>query len=321
MNVKCEICGKSFKFINHLHLRTHNISVKGYREVYPDAELCSLDVRQTMGGPIGKPAWSKGLTMETDIRLAKHSRSLTGRQLSEEHKENISKYLQEHGVWNKGLTKEDSPSIRRGAKKQAKNIKERYAKGEIEPWNKGLSKETDHRVRMYGLTESKSKIGITPECAGWNAGLTKETNKSVAQITKKLKRLWQDPEFKQKKITAMMKAAKTKPNRFELEVESIIQENDLPFEYTGSGEIIIAGLNPDFVCVEHGLIIACYGCYWHGCPEHHPKQKKRYEHSLERVERLEFHGYKVLVVWEHELKDKHKLVKRLKQFVEAGDDV
>jgi len=301
MSVECEICGKSFKFINHLHLRTHDVSVKDYREAYPDAELCSLEVRKIMGSPIGTPAWSKGLTMETDIRLAKHSRSLTGRQLSEEHKQNISRYLQEHGIWNKGLTKEDHLSIRRGSKKQAKSIKKRYAKGEIEPWNKGLTKETDQRVKMYGLTESKSK----------------STVEHIEKMRKNTKRCWKNPEY----VSKVQRSLQVKPNNFELEIESLIQELDLPFEYTGDFSFTVDGLTPDFVCVEKGLIIACYGCYWHGCPDHFPKQKKRYEHSLERIERLEFHGYKVLVVWEHESKDKHKLVKRLKQFVEAGDDV
>ena len=56
---------------------------------------------------------------------------LKGRKLSDEHKKKISKTLQGHIPWNKGLTKE---------------IDERVKSA----WNKGLTKETDERVRKYG---------------------------------------------------------------------------------------------------------------------------------------------------------------------------
>ena len=50
--------------------------------------------------------WNKGLTKETDIRVAtnaKHiSESLKGRRLSKEHREKLSKAKQGYIPWNKG---------------------------------------------------------------------------------------------------------------------------------------------------------------------------------------------------------------------------
>ena len=41
LKVKCEICGKELKYISHLHLRTHAISVAEYKERYPNADMGS----------------------------------------------------------------------------------------------------------------------------------------------------------------------------------------------------------------------------------------------------------------------------------------
>ena len=63
-----------------------------------------------MSYPKGKPAWNKGLTKETDNRVAKYSRSLTGRVFSKAHKKNIKKVLSdgrlkgfENPNWKGGL--------------------------------------------------------------------------------------------------------------------------------------------------------------------------------------------------------------------------
>jgi len=43
--VICRECGKSIKFINSAHLKTHNMTVKEYKEKYPDADVTSQSFR------------------------------------------------------------------------------------------------------------------------------------------------------------------------------------------------------------------------------------------------------------------------------------
>jgi len=46
--VKCEICGKKFKVITRTHLKTHGLSVKEYKERYPNAETHLLTIRKKL---------------------------------------------------------------------------------------------------------------------------------------------------------------------------------------------------------------------------------------------------------------------------------
>jgi len=317
VKIKCEICNKSFKFINYLHLRTHGISVEEYKNRFPDAVL-------------GDP-WNKGLSINPDSpnydpRIVKNIESRKATMLEKYGSLSVSQFI-EYDV----ASDETRQKMSIAAKKRWGRERDKI----IEAQNKGKhSSDLFRKVHLEIGRKTLTKMWADPKwrkrfeeeihpkmIKGWKNSLkwrTVMTSKEYAKKQgKKTAENWQDSKFREKTIKAAVASRHQFPNKFELEIESIIQDNDLPFEYTGSGEMIIAGLNPDFVCVEKGLILACYGCYWHGCPEHHPEKKKQYEHALKRVERFEFHGYKVLVVWEHELKHKTKLVKKLRVF--AGD--
>jgi DNA mismatch endonuclease (patch repair protein) len=77
--------------------------------------------------------------------------------------------------------------------------------------------------------------------------------------------------------------------------------------------------HPDFVYGRAKLAIFVHGCWWHGCPEHYvpPRTHRSYwRRKLERnVERdrfnredLESMGWKVVEVWEHEVRGDPKRV-------------
>ena len=55
----------------------------------------------------------------------------------------------------------------------------------------------------------------------------------------------------------------------------------------------------DFYIPEKNLIIECDGCYWHGCPIHHPNRANSKD-SI-RDNKLSSLGYKVIRFWEHEI--------------------
>ena len=82
---------------------------------------------------------------------------------------------------------------------------------------------------------------------------------------------------------------------------------------------------PDFIFPKQKVALFVDGCFWHGCPEHsnmprnnRPFWKKKLGQNRERdkfVSReLTKAGWKVVRVWEHELRYPDKVVAKLKKF-------
>lgn len=69
----------------------------------------------------------------------------------------------------------------------------------------------------------------------------------------------------------------------------------------------IDGLTPDLINDTHRLIIEHFG------ERFHDRDQGEEE---ERIKRLERQGYKVLIIWEDELKDLNKCKKKIKEFIE-----
>ena len=164
----------------------------GKSNIYDDEALKRMSV-----GHKGLTPWSKGLTKETDERLAKTSikisESTKGRPawnkgLTKETDERIKSRT----AWNKGLTKETDERLAKIGEKVSKTNTGRVGnKGQV-PWNKGLTKETDERVANGARNTSKSMKGKPSPLKGtkknkpaWNSGLTKETDERVAKYGQK----------------------------------------------------------------------------------------------------------------------------------------
>lgn len=85
--------------------------------------------------------------------------------------------------------------------------------------------------------------------------------------------------------------------------------------------------NPDIVLPRHKKIIFVHGCFWHGhsCPKGKrpstrqefwdPKLDRNIERDRNNISELQKSGWKVLVIWECEIKDLQKLEKTLLDFV------
>lgn len=56
--VKCEVCGKMFKFVSNTHLKTHNMSIFEYKQLYPYSKLKTDELCYIQG------SWSRGKTYE-----------------------------------------------------------------------------------------------------------------------------------------------------------------------------------------------------------------------------------------------------------------
>jgi len=120
-----------------------------------------------------------------------------------------------------------------------------------------------------------------------------------------------DPEFQQKR------QAMRKPNHQERKLEAIL---DKPFpgewKFVGDGEVILGSLNPDFInCNGRKQIIEFFGCWYHGCPIHHPENKVKWQDTeIGKQTIYARYGFKTLVIWEHELDNEEAMMDKIRQF-------
>ena len=144
--IKCMVCGKELHKINSIHLKLHNLSMKEYREKFPDAPITSEELKKkysevqkkyshehpekTRRGKdhylYGKhpsqktrDKLSKNNRMRNPEEAKKHSEIMKGKKFTKEHIENIifslKKYYKEHpeeikgennGNWKGGISYE-----------------------------------------------------------------------------------------------------------------------------------------------------------------------------------------------------------------------
>lgn len=84
--------------------------------------------------------------------------------------------------------------------------------------------------------------------------------------------------------------------------------------------------HPDAVLAKSGTVIFLQGCFWHKCPRCYvePKTRKSYwlpkiagnvERDKKNAKVLKSEGYKVLRIWEHEIKSNlDRVVKKIEKY-------
>lgn len=112
------------------------------------------------------------------------------------------------------------------------------------------------------------------------------------------KRLRQKNNFS--KIARARKRRTSGPNLLERKLWKALGSS---FEYTGHGSYKIDGLKPDFVNHARKVIVECYGNYWH-------KDESLYK-TIRRIKKFEKNGWRVIIIWEHEINDSIKLRRKL----------
>lgn len=124
-----------------------------------------------------------------------------------------------------------------------------------------------------------------------------------------------------------MRRIRSKDMKPELAVRSLVHRLGYRFRLHDKD---LAG-KPDLVFRPRRKVIFVHGCFWHGHSDplcldgRRPKSRAEYwgpklDRNIERdaahVAALEADGWKVLVVWECETKDRAALVRRLRRFLE-----
>ena len=131
--------------------------------------------------------------------------------------------------------------------------------------------------------------------------------KKCPEHSKLLKKLWSSVEYKTKVVKKILKSNNLKPNKLEKLLINLFRKLNLFYKYVGNGKVILNGFNPDFINFREKKIIELFGDYWHNLPERRKIDRNR----LKVYFKLD---YQTLIVWEHELKNINRLIKKLVRF-------
>lgn len=160
---------------------------------------------------------------------------------------------------------------------------------------KELWKKPEHRTK---ISNGRRRMWQNPEYR--------------SKMTEERKRRWRDPEYKQRVIRASRKSLVKKPTEPEQIVIELIERYDLPFQYTGDGEVIIDGLNPDFIHNNgERKAIEVFGRVFHNPEESFfdvPWKQQYWGKILEYKKR----GYNCLILWEDETKE--DMLEKIREF-------
>jgi len=101
---------------------------------------------------------------------------------------------------------------------------------------------------------------------------------------------------------------KAERSSLEIAVETWLKEAGIPFE----SQHPISLIHVD-IFLPPKTVVELSGCYWHACPRCNPDggvHKRQRAKDMRRYTRLWKLGYKVLVIWEHEVKENFDDVKQ-----------
>lgn len=237
-----------------------------------------------------------------------------GRKHTEETKKKMSKshkgilFSKEH-IKKLSLSHKGKPSSFHG-KHHSEETKIMISKTKKKQYENG---EVIHPRGMLGKKHSEETIRQIINNRKWYKH-SEETKKKISLIKSGKKfSINHKKKLSISHIKAIKKGIyKIRPNKPEKQLIKIIKENSLPFNYVGNGTIWFRkgnhAFNPDFLSKNPKHIIELFGDYFHNLPQNIEKDKKR-------LKIYSKYGYKTLIIWEHELKDKQNVINRIKNFL------
>ena len=237
----------------------------------------------------------------------KISKTMTGRKQSQEHIDKRAESRKGYIVTQE--TKDKLSKSHTGYKQSQEHI-DNAAEA-----RKGYkhTQETKDRIRK-SLKGRKHKL---------------HTQATKDKMSKTQTELWKDPVYRDSQIKAIMEGSDKSPNECEKLLFSIVN-NLFPNQYllnTKGEHIRLKSKAPDIVNLQEKKCIEHYGDRWHGNTEYWKvtgttlvdglSLKEIHTRDKKRIKLLESLGWKVLIVWEHELKDISKLGDKLIKFHEG----
>jgi len=184
--------------------------------------------------------------------------------------------------------------------------KERSKKSALALWNSLKNNPTKFENHCNKIRETKKGKYCGPKTE--KARLSGIEKNRIDSFNR-----WSDPVYKEKTMKKILKTSHIYPNKTEIFVDTIIQiSRPTDFIYSGDGEIIIGGKNPDWFNVNgKKQIIELFGDYWHS--EKITGRPKEQEEEFYKSHYKEY-GYDCLIIWEYELKYPDKVRERIRSF-------
>jgi len=215
-----------------------------------------------------------------------------GHEVSDEVREKISKALTGTPSSLSGKTWEKIHGIER-AKELKENLSEKMTGKEL---------STEHVEKLKMVWQNYPEIKKEEIRERFKKNNPMKIPENAEKVSKALIERWKDPEF----AKIMWEAFDKKPNNSEIELDNILQQTcPGAFKYTGNGGLIIDGKCPDFTHVIKPKLIELYGDYWHEGDD-----------PQERIAYFKKCGYDTLIIWEYELWDElEDVVKKVLGFI------
>lgn len=221
--IECRLCGKSLRRICRLHLRTHGISYRDYRQQFPETPTYAADL----------------------LEIYRHE------YLSEkERKKKFGSPGKKHPMYGRKRPdasermRTNNPLWDPKAKAKLRAKLKEVMKGEGNPFY-GKTFSEEWRRRHSKLMKEWHKRHENPM-----KGIPRPDFKA---------RYGDREGFERKRFRAMG----FKPTKPERELDRLLHQNGFDYIYVGDGKRIIGGLNPDFIHRRDKRIIELFGNYWH----------------------------------------------------------
>lgn len=183
---------------------------------------------------------------------------------------------------------------------------------------------TNHRgnadnLSQVGFRNSQLKYINEPNKIGRPKRREKRTIyiESTTDQHESARRKWRmaSQETKDMWVTKIIQGNHRKQSKTEIHFFNMLQANfPNEWEFVGNGQVILDGLNPDFININgQKKIIELFGSYWHS-----QKMTNKTPHNEENKRKRCYakFGYSTLIIWENDfLKDPIKTATRVKEFI------
>lgn len=283
---------------------------------YP--ERCPACSRKHAYATKNHEAWNKGLTKETDERMAASAA-------------NMHKHYIEYGHHNTGKTKENDEGVRQKGFKISEALRAHYA--EHEGWSLGMTKETSSIIANRGKNISIALKGrIFGDDALEKMRLAKLLTHDVVQRRLREKNIELTSDYVDTVTRTNLRCLKC-DTTFERHVGAIFNNNarcptcfppwanktsawqqevadfvaTLVTDVEINNRVVVAPLELDVYVPSHKFAIECNGLYWHS------EAAKRFKSDHVEEKRLlaKEAGVNLLIIFEDEWRDKRHVVESM----------
>lgn len=234
--------------------------------------------------------WNKGLTKNTDYRLAE-----AGEKISVANKGQIP--------WNKILTycRQCPRIIGKPRKGHSSTGLCRSCCGK-EVWSRSGMREMyiSSHANQLGIPLSEQQKSQRRESSTKAWSDTELRQRQSCMVSK----FWENPEHAKKVLR------RRSPNYPEQGFINLCTKYDLPYRYVGNGQLVIGRKNPDFVDSTGTKLIEIWGEHWH-----------HGQNPQDRIDFFRSRGYDCLVIMAKELNDGIGLLAKVMQFHKSSSEV